>query len=74
MSSRNIVEDLRIMAVVINKAQEEQGTVTMLSGSLFDDAADEIERLRDAGDRLAEGTRTGRWDEALEAWDTARGN
>ena len=72
MSSKNIVEDLRIMAVVINKAQQEQGTVTMLSGSLFDDAADEIERLRDAGDRLAEGIRTGRWDEALEAWDDAR--
>lgn len=32
------------------------------------EAADEIERLRKAGDALAEGIRTGHWDDALDAW------
>jgi len=44
MSDRNIVEELRTMARVVDESQGE-ATVTMLSGSLFDDAADEIERL-----------------------------
>jgi len=35
-------------------------------------AADEIERLRKAGDALAEGIRTGRWDDALDAWTEVR--
>lgn len=115
MSSKNIVEDLRIMARVVAESQG-GATVTMLSGSLFDDAADEIERLsdeikrlrsvvvlcprcltagisqdisnaedeledarlaierlRDAGDHLAASIRTGRWDDALDAWDDIRG-
>ena len=33
------------------------------------DGAEEIERLRDAGCALAEGVRTGHWDDVLEAWD-----
>ena len=37
-------------------------------------AADEIERLRKAGDALAEGIRTGRWDDALDAWTELRGD
>ncbi len=40
---------------------------------LFGDAADEIERLRKAGDALAHGIRTGRWDDALDAWSELRG-
>jgi len=36
------------------------------------EAADEIERLRKAGDALAEGIRTGRWDHALDAWTELR--
>jgi len=36
-------------------------------------AADEIERLREAGDALAHGIRTGRWDDALDAWTEVRG-
>jgi hypothetical protein len=36
------------------------------------EAADEIERLRKAGDALAEGIRTGRWDDALDAWTEVR--
>ena len=36
-------------------------------------AADEIEHLRKAGDALAEGVRTGRWDDALDAWTELRG-
>ena len=35
-------------------------------------AADEIERLRAAGDALAEGIRNGRWDNALDAWTELR--
>ncbi len=33
----------------------------------------EIERLREAGDALAQGIRTGRWDDALDAWTELRG-
>lgn len=40
---------------------------------LFGDAADEIERLRKAGDALAHGIRTGQWDDALDAWTELRG-
>jgi hypothetical protein len=37
------------------------------------DAIAEIERLREAGDALAQGIRTGRWDDALDAWTELRG-
>lgn len=40
---------------------------------IFTDAINEIERLRDAGDALAEGIRTGQWDDALDAWTELRG-
>lgn len=33
----------------------------------------EVERLREAGDALAHGIRTGRWDDALDAWADVRG-
>jgi hypothetical protein len=39
---------------------------------LFGEAADEIERLRKAGDALAHGIRTGQWDDALDAWTEVR--
>jgi hypothetical protein len=32
----------------------------------------EIERLRKAGDALAQGIRTGQWDDALDAWTELR--
>ena len=35
-------------------------------------AADEIERLRKAGDALAHGIRTGKWDDALDEWTELR--
>jgi hypothetical protein len=35
-------------------------------------AINEIERLRTAGDALAAGIRTGRWDNTLDAWEEAR--
>jgi hypothetical protein len=38
------------------------------------EAADEIERLRKAGDALAQGIRTGQWDDALDAWTEVRGD
>jgi len=41
---------------------------------LMFDTADEIERLWKAGDALAQGIRTGRWDDALDEWDKVRGN
>jgi hypothetical protein len=37
------------------------------------DAIKEIERLREAGDALAQGIRTGQWDDALDAWTEVRG-
>lgn len=37
------------------------------------EAANEIERLREAGDALAKGIRTGHWDDALDAWSELRG-
>jgi len=37
------------------------------------DAIKEIERLREAGDALAHGIRTGKWDDALDAWTEVRG-
>ncbi len=40
---------------------------------LCEEAADEIERLREAGDALARGVRTGHWDDALDAWTELRG-
>ena len=33
----------------------------------------EVERLREAGDALAQGIRTGRGDDALDAWTEVRG-
>ncbi len=38
------------------------------------DAIKEIERLREAGDALAQGIRTGQWDDALDAWTEMRGD
>jgi hypothetical protein len=35
-------------------------------------SAKEIERLRNAGDALAHGIRTGQWDDALDAWTELR--
>ncbi len=40
---------------------------------LLGDALREIEWLREAGDALAHGIRTGRWDDALDAWTELRG-
>jgi len=37
-------------------------------------ASAEIRRLREAGDALAQGIRTGRWDDALDAWTEVRGD
>jgi len=40
---------------------------------LLGDALREIEWLREAGDALAQGIRTGHWDDALDAWEEMRG-
>jgi hypothetical protein len=39
----------------------------------LDRLRDEIRHLREAGDALAQGIRTGRWDDALDRWDCLRG-
>lgn len=45
MDEENLVDNLRDMAYIIDESQGE-AVVTMLSGSMFSEAADEIERLR----------------------------
>lgn len=67
----DIVESLRAMATIVEAAQGKM-TMTMVSGRIFDEAADEIERLRALGDSLAQGVRTGRYDAWLDAWDDHR--
>lgn len=51
--SVDIVENLRDMAYIIDESQGE-AVVTMLSGSMFSEAADEIERLTQDINRLTE--------------------
>lgn len=66
-----LVDSLRDLAFIIDECQD-KAHVRMISGSLFTEAADEIERLRAAGDALATGVRSGQWDDALDAWEEAR--
>ena len=47
----DIVQELRGFSYII-KESTGVAVVTMLEGAIFDDAADEIERLRGMGDRL----------------------
>lgn len=49
MSEENLVDNLRDMAYIIDESQG-KAVVTMLSGSMFNEAADEIERLREEVD------------------------
>lgn len=67
----DIVEDLRCLADIVDESQGIMNMV-MVSGSIFREAADEIERLRSTGDALANGVRTGRYDDALDAWEDVR--
>lgn len=69
----DIVAELRDWAEIIDRVND-SGTamVTMISGAVHREAADEIERLRKAGDALANGIRTGHWDDALDAWTEVR--
>ena len=46
-----------------------KAVMVMLSGAVFGRAADEIRQLRDLADKFAEGIRTGRWDDALDAYE-----
>lgn len=42
------------------------------TGELIDRLYGEVARLALAGDNLANGVRTGRWDDSLDAWDEVR--
>jgi len=44
----------------------------LVAGPTNWEAADEIERLRAAGDALAAGIRSGQWDDALDEWEKIR--
>jgi hypothetical protein len=67
----DIVKDLENWAYIVDQCQGKANLV-MLSGHVFQSAADEIKRLREAGDNLALGIRNGRWDDALDAWEDIR--
>jgi hypothetical protein len=73
VEEEDIVQELRNFSYII-KESTGVAVVTMLEGTIFNEAADEIERLRYAGDALALGIRTGRWDDALDDWDETRGH
>lgn len=49
----SLVSDLRALATIVDEAADANVTVTLIDGSLLVEAADEIERLRAAGDALA---------------------
>lgn len=67
----DIVDVLTDFAYIVDESKG-VAVVTMLNGSIFLDAAEEIKKLRDTGDKLAQGIRTGHWDDALDAWEEAR--
>jgi hypothetical protein len=71
LDDEDIVDVLTDFAYIVDESKG-LAVVTMLNGSIFLDAASEIKRLRDAGDSLAEGVRTGRWDDALDTWEDVR--
>jgi hypothetical protein len=73
VEEEDIVQELRNFAYIVKECKG-VAVVTLLEGTIFDEAADEIERLRSAGDALAIGIRTGRWDDALDDWDETRGH
>jgi hypothetical protein len=73
VEEEDIVQELRNFSYIVDESKG-VAIVTLLEGTIFDAAADEIERLRSAGDALALGIRTGRWDDALDDWDETRGH
>jgi hypothetical protein len=56
---------------IVKRLKHQDGV--FVQDSLLHEAAAEIERLREAGDALAQGIRTGRWDDALDTWTEVRG-
>jgi hypothetical protein len=64
--SKDIVKQLLDVTVMDWEGDE-------VTDPICEEAANEIERLRKAGDALAKGIRTGRWDGALDAWTELRG-
>lgn len=69
----DIVKDLRALAAIVDGAQGKM-KMTMTSGRIFNEAADEIEQLRTLGNSLANSIRTGRYDAWLDAWDDHQTN
>jgi hypothetical protein len=71
-SSEDLVQSLRDMAFIIDESQG-AAVVAMLSGDMFKEAADEIERLRAAGDDLHAAIRNHDLrEEHLRVWEEAR--
>jgi hypothetical protein len=67
-SEQSLIDRLRC---TIPTEASQQSRLTFQQRAMLDAAA-EIERLRAAGDALADGIRTGRWDNTLDAWEEAR--
>ena len=66
----SLIDRLRMFGAYI---MDDDGNVGEFSpNALTSEAADEIERLRAAGDALATAVRAGRWDDALDSWEEAR--
>lgn len=72
----SLVDSLKNMAYIIDEcARTGSASLTMLSGSIFIEAAEQIERLIDAGDALVNVLRSGSdtgWDNAIDAWEDVR--
>ena len=68
----DIVKQLQDWAYIIDGIQG-QAQLVMLSGIVFTEAAEEIQRLREYGDLLETAIRTGIGiDDALDKWSEAR--
>ena len=69
----DIVTELRDWAAITDEAQG-KAILVMLSGQVFADAADEIERLRAVGDALIAAIRNHDLREQhIKAWEARRG-
>lgn len=69
----DLVESLLNMGELINQSRG-VANVTMLSGSLFLEAAQKIEELTRLGNGLVDVVRSGSdcgWDKAVDAWESA---
>ena len=59
---------------IVKRLHNWSGFVDPMLWDMMVESVAEIERLRKAGDALANGIRTGQWDDALDAWTELRGD